>query len=82
MTKIPTKENPIPYKFPFRVGRKKSIAILDADSCEIVIFPRGSEEIARITCMLWNNWHKELIEACSFSEQHTYQKGSYIKEKK
>lgn len=63
MKKKPTPDNPIPYSFPFRVGRKKGIAILDADSCEVVIFPEGSEEMARITCLLWNDWYKDLTKA-------------------
>ncbi len=62
MKKIPTEDNPIPYKFPLRVGRKKGIAILDADSCEVVIFPIGSEEMAKQTCELWNEWYNSLTE--------------------
>lgn len=49
------------YKFPFRVGRKKGIAILDAEGKEIVIFPIGSEEMASFTCDLYNKWHDEFV---------------------
>jgi len=51
------------YRFPFRVGRKQKRALLDADGLEIVIFPIGNEEIARITCDMWNDWHKELCKS-------------------
>jgi len=35
-----------PYKFPFRVGRKQRRAVLDAEGREIVVFPKGCEDMA------------------------------------
>jgi len=61
-TKIPTVENPIPYKFPLRVGRKQGRALLDADGIEVVVFPKGAELMAKITCDLWNNAHASIID--------------------
>ena len=58
-------QSPIPYRFPFRIGRKQKRAMLDANGLEIVIFPEGNEEIARITCLMWNQWHKDLVQAWS-----------------
>lgn len=59
--KIPTQENPIPYKFPLRVGRKQGRAMLDADGIEIVIFPKGAETMAKITCEMWNATYTEIM---------------------
>lgn len=42
------------YKFPFRVGRKQSRAVLDADGIQIVVFNQGYEELAQLTCDLLN----------------------------
>lgn len=56
--------NLIPHTFPFRLGRKQQIAVLDVNGLEVVIFPKGKEEMARITTMMWNDWHKELCKAC------------------
>lgn len=42
------------YKFPFRVGRKQSRAVLDADGIQIVVFNQGYEDLAQLTCDLLN----------------------------
>lgn len=58
----PTHKNhdPIPHRFPFRLGRKQQRAVLCFDGKEVVVFPKGKEEMARITTMMWNQWHKDL----------------------
>lgn len=43
------------FKQPFRVGRHQSRAVLDAEGKEMLIFPKGSEEQAKLYCQLLNN---------------------------
>ena len=43
------------FKQPFRVGRHQSRAVLDAEGKEMIIFPKGSEERAKLYCELLNN---------------------------
>lgn len=43
------------FKQPFRVGRHQSRAVLDAEGKEMLIFPKGSEEQAKLYCELLNN---------------------------
>lgn len=43
--------------YPLRVGRKQKRAVLDANGIEIVIFERGQEELAQLTCDLLNHKH-------------------------
>ena len=43
--------------YPLRVGRKQKRAILDANSSEIVIFEKGHEALAKLTCELLNSKH-------------------------
>lgn len=46
-------------QYPLRVGRKQKRAVLDANGIEIVIFQRGHEEMAQLTCDLLNHEHRK-----------------------
>lgn len=63
------KENKITY--PLRVGRKQKIAVLDANGIEIVIFKKGQEDLASLTCDLLNekdvNGLSWLLDKCETS---------------
>lgn len=48
------------YTFPFRVGRKQKRAMLDAKGIEIVVFNKGQEDLAQLTCDLLNNEAKRI----------------------
>ena len=45
--------------YPLRVGRKQKIAVLDANGIEIVIFQKGQEQLAQLTCDLLNHQNNE-----------------------
>lgn len=40
---------------PFRVGRKQKRAVLDSNGLEVIIFPKGQEEMAKGYCEALNN---------------------------
>jgi len=54
--------------YPLRVGRKQKRAILDANSAEVVIFEKGHEQLAQLTCDLLNSKHIDglpyILEQC------------------
>ena len=35
------------FKLPFRLGKRQLRAVLDADGHEVVVFPKGREELAK-----------------------------------
>lgn len=41
-------------KYPLRLGRKQQRAVLDADGIEVVVFPKGKEELALKMVELFN----------------------------
>lgn len=52
-----------PYKFPFRVGRKQRRAVLDAEGREIVVFPKGCEDMAIEFATFKNTMEAERLKA-------------------
>jgi hypothetical protein len=43
------------FKAPFRVGKRQGRAVLDRDGLEVVIFPKGLEEMASHYCKILNS---------------------------
>lgn len=47
--------NPESLTHPFRVGKKRQRAVLDAEGKEVVVFPEGLESMAAEYCQFLNN---------------------------
>lgn len=43
------------FKPPFRIGKKQLRAVLDADGHEVVVFPKGLENMAKEYVEFLNN---------------------------
>ena len=43
------------FKIPFRLGKKQNRSVLDADGHEVVVFPKGREELAEEYVNFKNN---------------------------
>jgi len=70
--------------YPLRVGRKQKKAVLDANGVEIVIFERGNEILAQLTCDLLNANHIDglpwILEQCEKSVDRYIKAEAFIVE--
>ena len=70
------------FKLPFRLGKKQNRAVLDADGHEVVVFPKGREELAEDYVNMVNNKNGKILTAENIDKENLVNKDIFVKSHK